>query len=130
MSNQKLPFFLLLRRSLRPPLVCTTRAARTADRRPTSADLIAADRPDIANASLVVPPGGFGAENGVDWTVSPGRGALDAANTRLRLGLTQCAEFLIDAATCFGPLNRMSPAGFSDVSASDIRSALTGYSEV
>jgi hypothetical protein len=130
MSNQKLPFFLLLCRSLLLPLVCTKRAARAADRRPTSADLIAAARPDIANSSLVVPPGGFGAESSVDWTVSPGRSALGATNTRLRLGLTQCAEFRIDAATCFGPLNRMSPAGFSDVSALDIRSALTGYSEV
>jgi hypothetical protein len=58
------------------------------------------------------------AENGVDWTVWRGANALDASNTRLRLGVAHCTEFLIDVPDYFGSFDRLQPSGFSDVVAS------------
>jgi hypothetical protein len=69
---------------------------------PTNADQIATDRPDTTNSSLVVPYGSLQAENGVDWMVRHGSNALDGTNTRLRLGVAHCTEFLIDVPTYFG----------------------------
>ena len=86
-----------------------------ADGCPTNASEIAPDRPDITNSSLVVPQGSLQAENGVDWTVRDGSNALDATNTRLRVGVARCTEILIDTPSYFGSLNGSQPAGFSDV---------------
>jgi len=90
-------------------------AASGADVCPTSADEIATDRPDVTNSSLVVPLGSLQAENGVDWTVRHGSDSLDGTNTRLRLGVAHCTEFLIDIPNYFGALNGSQPSGFSDV---------------
>jgi len=98
-----------------------TAPARAADPCPTNTDEIATDRPDVTNSSLVVPYGSLQSENGVDWTAGHGFAvhhefdALDGTNTRLRLGIAHCTEFLIDAPNYFFPLNSSQPTGFSDL---------------
>ncbi|MGB6562193.1 MAG: transporter [Candidatus Binataceae bacterium] len=86
-----------------------------ADGCPTSASEISTDRPDVTNSSLVVPYGSLQAENGVDWTVRHGSNALDATNTRLRLGVAHCTEFVVDIPSYFDSLNGSQPRGFSDI---------------
>jgi hypothetical protein len=82
---------------------------------PTSADEIVTDRPDVTNSSPVVPYGSLQAENGVDWTVSHGSKALDGTNTRLRLGIAPCTEFLIDVPNYFFSINGPEGSGFADL---------------
>lgn len=82
---------------------------------PTPSDEIATDRPDVTNSSLVVPFGSLQAENGVDWRVQHGSNLLDGTNTRLRLGIAHCTEFLIDLPTYFDSLNGSEPSGASNV---------------
>jgi hypothetical protein len=94
-------------------LVCRTNTS-AADSCPTSAEEIATDRPDVTNSSLVVPYGSLQAENGVDWTVRHGSNVLDGTNTRLRLGIAHCTEFLIDVSNSFLSINGSQPSGFSD----------------
>jgi hypothetical protein len=67
-----------------------------ADACPDSSQDIVTDRPSVTNSSLVVPMGSLQAENGVNWTTRAGQGALDGPNTRLRLGVAHCSEFLVD----------------------------------
>lgn len=93
-----------------------TRPSSTAgDCCPTSADEIVTDRPDVTNSSLVVPYGSLQAENGVDWTVSHGSNALDGTNTRLRLGIAPCTEFLIAVPNYFFSINGPEGSGFGDL---------------
>jgi hypothetical protein len=93
----------------------TTATEAGAEECPTNADQIATDRPDTTNSSLVVPYGSLQAENGVDWTVRHGSNALAGTNTRLRLGVAHCTEFLIDVPTYFWSLNGSQRSGFTDV---------------
>ena len=116
-SNSKLRFLLYLT-LLVSGVGAGPRSAYCADSCPTTADEIATDRPDVTNSSLVVPRGSLQAENGLDWTVHYGSNALDATNTRLRLGIAHCTELLIDVPSYFGPLNGSQPSGFSDLVAS------------
>lgn len=110
------PFRLLLCGALLLPAFARSEPiARAADGCPTDADEIAADRPDITNSSLVVPLGSLQIENGVDWSVRQGSNALDATNTRVRLGVARCTEFLIDAPSYFDSLNGVQPSGSSDL---------------
>lgn len=81
----------------------------------TRADEIATDRPDVTNSSLVVPYGSLQAENGVDWTASHRSNLLAGTNSRLRLGVGQCTEFLIDVPNYFWSLNGPQSSGFTDV---------------
>jgi len=89
-------------------------AVLRADECPGSASEIVTDRPDITNSSLVVPVGSLQAENGMDWTWWQATNALDATNTRLRLGIAHCIEFLVDVPSYFGSMSSSKPAGFSD----------------
>jgi hypothetical protein len=82
---------------------------------PTSADAIATDRPDVTNSSFVVPYGSLQAENGVDWAVSHGSNLLNGTNTRLRLGIANCTEFLIDVPNYLMSINGSRSSGFSDI---------------
>jgi hypothetical protein len=93
---------------------CATEAVAV-EHCPTSADEIATDRPDVTNSSLVVPYGSLQAENGIDWTVKHASNVLDGTNTRVRLGMARCTEFLIDAPSYFLSLNDSQPSGSSDV---------------
>ncbi len=86
-----------------------------ADSCPTAADEIATDRPDVTNSSLVVPVGSLQAENGVDWSAQHGSNVIDGTNSRLRLGVAHCTEFLIDVPNYFTLLNGPRSSGFSNV---------------
>jgi Putative MetA-pathway of phenol degradation len=82
---------------------------------PTNVAEIATDRPDVTNSSLVVPYGSLQAENGIDWTIKYGSNVLDGTNTRVRLGIAHCTEFLIDVPSYFLSINSSQPSGSSDV---------------
>jgi hypothetical protein len=96
-------------------LVAPVSTASAADGCPTDANEVATDRPDITNSSLVVPLGSLQVENGLDWTVQDGSNALDATNSRVRVGIAHCTEFLMDVPSYFGPLNGSAPSGFSNL---------------
>jgi len=96
-------------------LLNSSTRAGAADFCPTSADEIATDRPDVTNSSLVVPYGSLQAENGIDWTVKHASKVLDGPNTRVRLGIAHCTEFLIDTPSYFLSLNDSQPSGSPDV---------------
>jgi len=63
---------------------------------PTSADDIDTDRPDTTNSSQTVPAGSLQLENGVNIADWPDGTRLDGTNSRLRLGLVDCGEVLVD----------------------------------
>jgi hypothetical protein len=94
---------------------CAGTRSAIAEDCPTATDEIVTDRPDVTNSSLVVPLGSLQAENGVDWVVRHESNSLDGTNTRLRAGVAQCTEVLIDIPSYFGSLNGSEPSGFSDV---------------
>jgi hypothetical protein len=78
---------------------------------------IATDRPDVTNSSLVVPRGSVQVENGINWTSRQSAIVIDGPNTRVRLGVAQCTEALVDAPNYFRPLRRGAAAvGVSDFS--------------
>ena len=86
-----------------------------ADACPDSSQDIVTDRPSVTNSSLVVPMGSLQAENGVNWTTRAGQGALDGPNTRLRLGVAHCSEFLVDLPDYSRGIYGAAPDGFSDI---------------
>jgi hypothetical protein len=57
---------------------------------------IETDRPDITNSSVVVPVGSFQDENGVNVSRLRSAQTFDGTNSRLRLGIAQCLEVLVD----------------------------------
>lgn len=82
---------------------------------PTSAAEIATDRPDVTNSSLVVPTGSLQMENGINTT---GRGpdrTFDGTNSRLRLGIANCLEILVDVPNYVGRLKGDPDTGFGNV---------------
>jgi len=85
---------------------------------PTTGDVIATDRPDTTNSSLVVPTGSMQIENGVDWAIRQGSQTLSASQTRARLGVADCSEVLVDVPTYFMALNRVAPSQLSNVTLS------------
>jgi hypothetical protein len=115
MTNRLSPWLRLLLKCTLFLCALVGPVSSAADRCPTDANEIATDRPDITNSSLVVPLGSLQAENGLDWTVRDGSNALDATNTRVRVGIVHCTEFLIDVPSYFGPLNGSGPSGFSNL---------------
>jgi hypothetical protein len=56
-------------------------------------------------------------ENGVDWSASHGSNGIDGPNSRLRIGVAQCGEVLIDIPTYSSPLGG-AVSGFSNVAVS------------
>jgi hypothetical protein len=80
-----------------------------------STDAIATDRPDVTNSSLVVPFASLQVENGLDWSVRHESNVVDGTNTRFRLGVAHCTEFLIDVPNYFNSINGSQLSGFSDV---------------
>jgi hypothetical protein len=73
--------------------------AAKADSCPGIGDEIATDRPDVTNSSVVVPPGSLQIENGVNFSMRAGSRFVDGTNTRLRAGIANCLEFLVDTPT-------------------------------
>jgi Putative MetA-pathway of phenol degradation len=96
--------------------IFTSTRVSAADACPDASQDIATDRPSVTNSSLVVPLGSLQDENGINWTTRPqGQGALDAPNTRLRLGVAYCTEFLVDMPDYNWGIRGSAPYGFSDV---------------
>jgi hypothetical protein len=89
--------------------------ASAADACPDSSQDIVTDRPSVTNSSLVVPTGSLQSENGINWTTRPGEGALDGPNSRLRLGVDHCTEFLVDLPDYNRGIYGAAPDGFSDI---------------
>jgi hypothetical protein len=82
---------------------------------PRSSSEIATDRPDVTNSSLVVPQGSFQQENGVNISGRDGGQVWDGTNTRLRLGIAQCFEVLVDLPDFFDALSGRGDTGFTNV---------------
>ena len=97
------------------PCFCVQSHHAAAEGCPDSSQDIATDRPDVTNSSLVVPTGSLQAENGVNWVAHRGVGTLDGSNTRLRLGIARCSEFLVDLPSFTSRLYGRGPIGFSDL---------------
>jgi hypothetical protein len=86
-----------------------------ADSCPSARDEIATDRPDVTNSSLVVPTGSLQIENGVNSSARDGSRFVDGTNTRLRAGIANCLEILVDVPTYFANVRGPENSGFSDV---------------
>jgi hypothetical protein len=86
-----------------------------ADGCPSSKDEISTDRPDVTNSSLVVPAGSLQIENGVNLSARGGERFVDGTDTRLRAGIANCFEFLVDTPTYFADVRSPHNSGFSDV---------------
>src|ERR1700683_1783479 len=82
---------------------------------PDASQDIVTDRPSVTNSSVVVPTGSFQLEKAINWTAHPGQGALDGPNTRLRGGIADCTELLVDLPDYTGGIDGHGPSGFSDV---------------
>lgn len=78
---------------------------------------ISTDRPAVAESSLVVPQGGFQAENGFLATNTGNRYVLDFPETDLRYGLFSKTEIRLEAPDYFSPVPRAngSVSGFGDL---------------
>src|SRR6266852_8266607 len=81
---------------------------------PAAKDQIATDRPDVTNSSLVVPAGSLQSENGVNVSARDGGRFVDGTNTRLRAGIANCLELLVDVPTYFANVRGPEGSGFSD----------------
>jgi Putative MetA-pathway of phenol degradation len=95
--------------------VCLSTITARADGCPSSKDEINTDRPDVTNSSLVVPAGSLQIENGANFSARNGDRFVDGTNTRLRAGIANCLEFLVDTPTYFANLRGLENSGFSDV---------------
>jgi hypothetical protein len=93
--------------------LCTTTAR--ADGCPSTKDEISTDRPDVTNSSLVIPAGSLQIENGINFSERGGDRFADSTNTRLRAGIANCLEFLVDAPTYFADVRDAKGSGLSDV---------------
>jgi hypothetical protein len=63
---------------------------------PTTSSDIDTDRPDTTNSSAVVPSGSLQDENDLNLTDWRDGTRVDGTDTRLRLGIADCAEILVD----------------------------------
>jgi hypothetical protein len=86
-----------------------------ADSCPGIGEEIATDRPDVTNSSVVVPAGSLQIENGVNVSARGGDRFVDGTNTRLRAGIANCLEFLVDVPTYFASVQGPGNSGLSDV---------------
>jgi hypothetical protein len=96
-------------------LACLSPITAKADGCPSSKDEISTDRPDVTNSSLVVPAGSLQIENGVNLSARNGDRFVDGTNTRWRVGIANCLEFLIDTPNYLGNVRGRGNSGFSDV---------------
>ena len=104
-----------------PPLACAqlsaqrhTESAEQGAEAPASE--IVTDRPDITEASTVVPYGSLQAENGPVWTTRQHLRTLDGLETRLRFGIARRTEQRLGVPDCFYDRGRPEHAsGFGDL---------------
>ena len=76
---------------------------------------IATDRPDVTNSSLVIPKGSFQSENGLNVSSQGRQRGFDGANSRLRLGVAQCLEVLVDLPTRFFAVRGNGSEGIANI---------------
>jgi hypothetical protein len=86
-----------------------------ADSCPSVKDEINTDRPDVTNSSVVVPAGSLQIENGLNFSARDGSRLVDGTNTRLRAGIANCLELLVDVPTYLANVRGREGSGFSDV---------------
>src|SRR5713101_6498595 len=86
-----------------------------ADSCPSVKDEIDTDRPDVTNSSVVVPGGSLQIENGLNISTRDSSRFVDGTNTRLRTGIANCLELLVDVPTYFANVRGPEGSGFSDV---------------
>ena len=96
-------------------LVYHSTIAAKADGCPVIEDEIATDRPDVTNSSVVVPAGSLQIENGINFSARGGDRFVDGTNTRLRAGIANCLEVLVDVPTYFASAHGPEYSGLSDV---------------
>ncbi len=96
-------------------MALTANAAR-AETCPQATEEIATDRPDVTNSSIVVPVGSLQNENGINTSAQNGRQGIDGTNSRWRLGVAPCLEFLVDLPSYFAIAPGNKASGFTDVS--------------
>jgi len=96
-------------------LVLHSAISAKADGCPSIKDEIITDRPDVTNSSVVIPEGSLQIENGVNLSARDGDRSVDGTNTRLRFGIANCLEFLVDTPTYFSDISNPQKSGFSDV---------------
>ena len=89
--------------------------AAKAESCPGIGDEIATDRPDVTNSSVVVPAGSLQIENGINVSARGGDRFVDGTNTRLRAGIANCLEFLVDLPTYLASVHGPGNSGLSDV---------------
>jgi hypothetical protein len=82
---------------------------------PVRTDAIATDRPDTTNSSLVVPYGSLQVENGANWAVRQGSNVFDGSETRVRLGVANCGEVLIDVPNYSAAFNGLASSELSNL---------------
>jgi hypothetical protein len=95
-------------------LAIATSDAR-ADRCPQATEEIATDRPDVTNSAIVVPVGSLQNENGINTSAQSGKPGVDGTNSRWRLGIAPCLEFLVDVPSYSVHAHGSMVSGFSDV---------------
>src|SRR5215467_8609203 len=77
---------------------------------------IVTDRPDVTEASTVVPKGSLQFENGLTWTGGHGTSSFDVAETLVRYGISSRTEIRFVIPNYIGGLAGRNPAsGFDDV---------------
>ena len=96
-------------------LVAAAPALAQAGECPSSASEIATDRPDVTNSSLVVPTGSLQMENGINTTRRGLDKTFDGTNSRLRLGIANCLEILVDVPNYVGRVKGDPDTGFGNV---------------
>jgi hypothetical protein len=116
----RVPFRLILAKirfgtSLTLLFVAAAPALAQAGECPTSASEIATDRPDVTNSSLVVPVGSLQGENGINTARRGLDKTFDGTNSRLRLGIANCLEILVDVPDYVGRLKGDAGSGFGNV---------------
>jgi len=80
----------------------------------TDPGTIQTDRPDVTNSSIVVPNGTLQVENGINLTGRRAARIVDGTNSRIRLGVADCVELLVDLPNYLHSLGGEGPTGFSD----------------
>lgn len=81
----------------------------------TASPEIETDRPDVTNSSLVVPFGSLQNENGIDFASARSAQTLTGTNSRLRLGVADCLEVLVDLPAYTALLGGSADWGLSNV---------------
>jgi hypothetical protein len=84
---------------------------------PAGKDEITTDRPDVTEASTVVPVGSLQIENGLTWTSDHGRRILDLSESLVRIGVSRSTELRVGVPDYLDGLSgRHLTSGFDDVS--------------